>query len=232
MPASQSTLENSLGYQFKNREYLGTALTHRSYGNDNNERFEFLGDAILGFVIADALVHRFPTAAEGQLSRLRARLVRRQTLAEMARSISLDEYLTMGSGEMRSGEANRDSVLSDALEAIICAIYYDSDLDTARRCVLKWFDKYLDSLSLTNLQKDAKTRLQEFLQAQKSPLPEYRVVNISGKAPKQMFKVECHSELLVSAARGEGRSRRVAEQGAAAAALSQLGMSEEATHGE
>jgi ribonuclease-3 len=230
-PGSLQVLEQKLGYQFKQHKLLKQALTHRSFGASNNERLEFLGDAILTFVIADALYERFPTANEGQLSRLRARLVRGQTLAEIAREKTLGTYLIMGSGELKTGGFARDSILSDALEAIIGAVYQDSGIETATKMMLLWFEERLDNLSLENSQKDSKTRLQEFLQARKAKLPGYEVTKITGKAPDEEFEVECRTELLKSAALGKGGNRRIAEQMAATRALELLGVSEEEASG-
>ncbi|MCH7741584.1 MAG: ribonuclease III [Proteobacteria bacterium] len=218
-----STLEKKLGYQFQQQKLLHQAVTHRSYGADNNERLEFLGDAILNFVVADALYMQFPSAREGQLSRLRARLVRRQTLAEIAREICLGDYLIMGMGELRSGGLDRDSILSDALEGIIGAMYIDSDLESTRVNVIAWFRSRLQDLSLDDSHKDSKTLLQEFLQAKGAMLPEYVVTKVIGKAPDQVFTVECRSEMLTAVALGQGGNRRHAEQMAATRALSVLG---------
>ncbi|MBQ74078.1 MAG: ribonuclease III [Gammaproteobacteria bacterium] len=224
---SFSTLEKDLGYQFQERGLLEQALTHRSYGAQNNERLEFLGDAILNFVIAHALYERFVSAHEGQLSRLRARLVRRQTLAEMAREISLGKYLIMGTGELKSGGFSRDSILSDALEGIIGAIYIDGGLESAQSNILVWFRSRIEGLSLDDSQKDSKTRLQEFLQSQGAMLPEYVVTAMIGKAPDQEFTVECRSEVLTGMAQGKGGNRRIAEQMAATNALHLLGVASE-----
>lgn len=221
---SLQILEKSLGYQFQQHDFLKQALTHRSFGASNNERLEFLGDAILAFVIADALFEQFPTANEGQLSRLRALMVRGKTLAEIAREKSLGDFLIMGSGELKSGGFARDSILSDALEAIMGAIYLDSNLETVRMTMLEWFDERLNSLSLENTHKDSKTLLQEFMQARKAALPDYKVVQITGKAPDEIFVVECRSDLLEGVARGEGGNRRIAEQMAATRALKMMGL--------
>ncbi|MFP6805779.1 MAG: ribonuclease III [Pseudomonadales bacterium] len=223
MPMSLQSLETKIGYQFAEQDLLRRALTHRSYGAKNNERLEYLGDAILNFVIANALYQQFPTAHEGQLSRLRARLVRGQTLAELAREMSLGDYLTMGVGELRSGGFNRDSILSDALEAIMGAIYEDAGLEVARKNIMDWFAVRLADLSLANSQKDPKTRLQEFLQSKQVALPEYTVLEVVGKAPDQTFYVQCKSSLLKDKVIGEGSNRRIAEQSAAAQLLNLLG---------
>lgn len=229
--AQNDPLQRSLGYAFNDETLLVRALTHRSHNSRNNERLEFLGDAILSFIITEDLFTRFTAAHEGQLSRLRAKLVRGQTLAELAREFNLGNFLIMGTGELKSGGFERDSILADALEAIIGAIYTDSDLATTRRTLLDWFDGRLAALSLDKSQKDSKSKLQEFLQARQANLPEYVVVNVTGKSHDQTFVVECRSEMFTSAVRGEGGSRRVAEQNAAAAALVQLGLDHESEHG-
>ena len=224
------TLQRALGYSFENEELLTRALTHRSHSSKNNERLEFLGDAILNFVIAEELFGRFAGAREGQLSRLRARLVRRQTLAEVAREFCLGDYLIMGTGELKSGGFERDSILSDSLEAVIGAIYCDSGLSMVRETILNWFYTRLEALSLDKSQKDSKSRLQEFLQARQANLPEYVVIDVAGKSHDQTFTVECRSELLDVPVKGEGGSRRVAEQNAAAVALARLGVDHDPDH--
>ncbi len=223
MSASLSALEKKLGYQFSHQNLLVRALTHRSYSADNNERLEYLGDSILNFVIADALYKQFPGANEGQLSRLRANMVRGKTLAEIARDMSLSDFLNMGTGELRSGGFNRDSILSDALEAIIGAIYEDDGLSTAKSRVLAWYESRLGELSLADSGKDAKTRLQEYLQAKKIPLPDYQVIDITGKAPDQVFTVKCEAAGIKDRVTGVGSNRRIAEQVAASSMLSLLG---------
>jgi ribonuclease-3 len=227
---SEEKLQRTLGYTFGDQRLLTRALTHRSHSSDNYERLEFLGDSILNFVIAEALYERFAEAQEGQLSRLRARMVRRQTLAEVARDFDIGDHLIMGSGELKSGGFERDSILSDSLEAIIGAIFIDADLDTARGLILDWFDSRLDALSLEKLHKDAKTRLQELLQGKQANLPEYEIIEVTGKSHDQKFVVECRSELLEAPVRGEGNSRRIAEQNAAELALHQLGVEHDAEH--
>lgn len=197
-------------------------MTHRSFGGRNNERLEFLGDSIVNFVIAEALYERFPEAREGQLSRLRARLVRGQTLAELAREMAFGECLRLGSGEMKSGGHRRDSILADAVEAVLGAIYLDAGMDVARARVLAWYAERLEAIDLQDTQKDPKTRLQEFLQSRQVPLPRYEVVSVEGEAHDQTFTVECHVELLASHTLGRGSSRRHAEQQAAELALVQL----------
>jgi len=211
-----------LDYQFSNQALLDLALRHCSVGRDNNERLEFLGDAILGFIMADELQRRFPEAREGQLSRLRADLVQGATLAGGARELEVGPALQLGIGELKSGGADRDSILADTLEAIISAIYLDAGMETCRSIVLGWFEQRLDSLDLDTQTKDAKTRLQEHLQAIKSDLPEYEVMEVVGKDHQQRFAVLCHVALLPEPVTGYGTSRREAEQEAAEAVIAAL----------
>jgi ribonuclease-3 len=214
-----------IGYSFSDTELFERALTHRSVsGRRNNERLEFLGDSILGMIIAEALYKRFETAKEGELTRLRSRLVRGKTLAELAKELELGEYLKLGSGEMKSGGHRRESTLSDTVEAIIGAIYLEAGIETCQRVVLKLFQTRLDGLDLGNLQKDPKTRLQEFLQSRKQPVPDYQVVMTSGEAHDQTFEIECQLDPLPNKVTGIGSSRRAAEQQAAAKALEKLGL--------
>ncbi len=217
-------LQSRLGYQFKEEALLSQALTHRSYSAKNNERLEFLGDSILNFLIAEILFSRFKSAREGQLSRLRSKMVRRQTLAEIARELDLGDHLIMGGGELKSGGYLRDSVLSDTLEAIIGAIHLDADLEIVRDCLNRWYSNRISDLSLEKSFKDAKSRLQEFLQSKKEDLPTYRVVKTEGQSHDQIFYVDCQCALLDDPAQGEGSSRRIAEQNAASAALLDLGL--------
>lgn len=214
-------LSQRLGHTFVRRELLELALTHRSHGSRNNERLEFLGDSILGFTIGAALFEQFPRGREGQLSRLRAQLVSGETLAELAREMELGDCLRLGEGEMKSGGFRRASILADAVEALIGAIYLDAGLEKARERVLDWFASRLQNLSLETA-KDPKTRLQEWLQAKGLPLPEYRVVNIGGAEHAQNFVVECRVEGLQGPARGEAGNRRAAEKAAATEAYNRL----------
>lgn len=223
MSASTRALCKKLGYQFARAELLRAALTHRSAGKDNNERLEFLGDAILSFVVADELYHRFPGAAEGQLSRLRASLVRGETLAELARECALGDTLKLGSGELKSGGFRRDSILAGALEAVIGAVYLDGGYDVCRALVLGLYGERLNGVRLDDGVKDPKTRLQEYLQARGLPLPEYRVQAVTGKAHDQHFTMECLVSGLDGPVVGTGGSRRKAEQDAARQALARLG---------
>ncbi|SFC02744.1 RNAse III [Marinospirillum celere] len=215
-------LIKALGHTFSQVDLLELALTHRSHGNQNNERLEFLGDSIVNFLIAEDLFQRFPEAREGQLSRLRARQVKGATLAEVAREFNLGDYLRLGSGELKSGGFRRDSILADALEAVIGAIYLDAGMQVARERVLSWFAGRLADVSLKDTQKDPKTRLQEFLQSRQYALPRYEVVQVEGEAHSQLFTVECVIDQLDYHPMGIGSSRRHAEQQAAEKALQAL----------
>lgn len=215
-------LEKKLGYQFNDSELLMLALTHRSAHGNHNERLEFLGDSILSFVIADDLYHRFPKVNEGDMSRMRATLVRGNTLAELGREFVLGDYLKLGPGELKSGGFRRDSILADAVEAIIGAIYLDSDVETVRGIVLSWYQSRLDTIKPGVSQKDPKTRLQEFLQGRRKPLPVYTVTNIKGEAHNQEFTVSCEVAGVDKPVIGKGTSRRKAEQAAAELALEKL----------
>lgn len=222
MSNSLNAFSRRIGHAFADPGLLELAMTHRSYGGQNNERLEFLGDSIVNFVIAEALFRRFPQAREGQLSRLRARLVKGKTLAELAREMAFGECLRLGSGEMKSGGHRRDSILADAVEAVLGAIYLDAGMETARTRVLSWYAERLEAISLEDTQKDPKTRLQEFLQSRQVALPRYEVTSVEGEAHAQTFTVECHVEVLDQHTCGVGSSRRHAEQQAAEQALSQL----------
>ncbi|RTR05984.1 ribonuclease III [Halomonas nitroreducens] len=222
MSNSLTLFSRRIGHDFAQPDLLELAMTHRSYGGRNNERLEFLGDSIVNFVIAEDLFQRFPQAREGQLSRLRARLVKGQTLAELAREMAFGECLRLGSGEMKSGGHRRDSILADAVEAVIGAIYLDAGMDTARSRVLAWYAERLEAINLQDTQKDPKTRLQEFLQSRQVALPRYEVVSVEGEAHAQTFTVECHVEMLEEHTLGIGSSRRHAEQQAAQQALARL----------
>jgi len=217
-------LQKNLGYQFDNVELLILALTHRSFGGENNERLEFLGDSVLNFIIAEALFSQFEEAREGQLSRLRARMVKGVTLAEIAREFKLGDYLRLGSGEMKSGGYRRDSILADGLESVIGAIYLDGGFKACKKQVLHWFEGRLQGLSLKDISKDAKTRLQEYLQSRQQELPSYDVVSVEGQAHAQTFTVVCQIDGLSETTKGVGSSRRLAEQKAAKQALKSLGI--------
>jgi ribonuclease III len=215
-------LQTRLRHGFRSSELLRLALTHGSHGAGNNERLEFLGDSLLNLVIAEFLYRRFGALREGALSRLRASLVRAETLAAIAREIGLGEFLLLGSGERRSGGAARDSILADALEAVIAAIYLDGGMDAARASVLGWYEDRLAALDPGITHKDAKTELQEWLQARRAALPEYTVAEIGGEAHQRVFQVQCRAAGLDAPVTGTGSSRRIAEQEAARAALQQL----------
>lgn len=215
-------LESRVAYTFKNASLLDQSVTHRSFGDRNNERLEFLGDSILNFVVAAALFNQFPDAREGDLSRLRARMVKQQTLAEIARELDLGGFLTMGSGELKSGGFDRDSILSDAVEAIIGAVFLDGGITEATDCVLGLYEERLAALTSSNIEKDAKSRLQEHLQGIGQPVPDYILVGTTGKSPNQTFEIECRSLSFNGTIRAIGTSRRRAEQKAAELALKHL----------
>lgn len=214
-------LQRRLGYAFDDEGLLERALTHRSLGARNNERFEFLGDAILGFEVAEALFRSVDDANEGQLSRMRAHLVKRETLAAIARELELGDILRLGVGELRSGGQTRDSILADAVEAIIAAVYLDGGLDEARALIHRLFGQRLAEPAPEIRRKDPKTRLQEHLQSLGRPLPQYDVVQVDGDQHDQTFRVRCSTGIAADT-EGEGGSRRKAEQTAARAMLVQL----------
>ncbi len=222
MKPDTAKLCRQLGYNFSDSRLFEQALTHRSAGGPNNERLEYLGDAVLGFVVADALYHRFPEASEGLLSRLRSSLVKRDTLAKIAREFDLGSHLNLGSGELRSGGHARSSILADGVEAIFAAVYLDGGYDAIREVILNIFKAPMEALSLDDHQKDPKTRLQELLQARKLSLPSYQVAVISGEPHQQTFRVRCTVEDLQREVEGTGSSRRKAEQAAAALLLTEL----------
>lgn len=216
-------LDKVLGYSFKNESLLTQALSHRSVGSQNNERLEFLGDSLLNFIIAEALFGKFPDAKEGDLSRLRASLVKGVTLAELAREMNLGEHVVLGGGELKSGGHRRASILADTVEAIIGAIYIDSrSFETCRSMVLKWFDDRLDQVTMDNVEKDPKTELQEYLQERKKGLPLYRVVDTQGEAHAKIFVVECVLRSLSLSTTAKASSKRTAEKLAAKEMLQQL----------
>lgn len=208
-------LSVKLEYEFKNPELLEAALTHRSVRGNNNERLEFLGDAIVNFIIADALFTRYPRAKEGELSRLRATLVKGETLAALAQTFDLGKYLHLGVGEIKSGGAKRESILADAMEAVIAAIYIDSGFLPCRERVLKWYEGLLDKISPSKNLKDPKTNLQEYLQSHKLPLPTYTIQLVEGEAHAQLFCIQCQVKGIPHKTFGKGKSRRKAEQDAA-----------------
>ena len=215
-------LSQRLGYQFSNVELLQQALTHRSAAKQHNERLEFLGDAVLGMVVAQALFKRFPTVPEGKLTRMRSTLVKGDTLAELGREADVGELLKLGPGELKSGGHRRSSIIADAMEAILGAIYLEAGLEATTEVILRLWQSRIDKLDPNEHPKDAKTRLQEFLQSRKLPLPVYVVVDISGKDHDQTFVVHCQIESLGKPMKGTGTSRRKAEQQAARNALEKL----------
>lgn len=208
-----------LNYTFQDEKLLIKALTHRSKGGDNNERLEFLGDAVVNFVIGEILFHQFPNGTEGELSRWRASLVNRDTLADLAKTFELGKYLHLGSGEQRSGGSERNSILSCAMEAVIGAVYLDSGFAAARECIVAWYAPFLNSLSTAASHKDPKTLLQEYLQSQRMTLPNYVVSAIEGEAHQQVFTISCQVNGIDHISYGQGTSRRRAEQAAAQAML-------------
>ncbi len=215
-----------IGYQFNDDNWLDLALTHRSMsGARNNERLEFLGDSILNFIIADFLYQKFPQEKEGRLSRLRASLVKQETLADVARQLKLGDYLQLGAGELKSGGFRRDSILADTVEAVLGAIYRDTnDMVICKDCIYRWFDYRLDEVGEETPIKDPKSQLQEFLQGRKIALPVYQVTHIEGEAHNQQFTVSCEIASLSIHTQGSGNSRRYAEQAAAEMALQQIGV--------
>lgn len=216
-------LRDKLEHKFNDPSLLTRALTHRSLGSQNYERLEYLGDALLGFFIADALYRHFPEAEEGQLTRLRAQLVRQSTLADIARELSLGDDLQMGLGERKSGGFLRDSALSDALEAVIGAVYLDAGLGVCTAQLHIWFDPRIEALAGDQGEKDPKTRLQEYLQARGHALPVYDTLAVEGEPHEQTFTVSCTVEPTPDAFEATGSSRRSAEQAAAEQALVALG---------
>nr|WP_252736769.1 MULTISPECIES: ribonuclease III [unclassified Psychrosphaera] len=207
-----------LGYQFNDESLLVQALTHRSFKGSHNERLEFIGDSLLGMFVAEKLYFSFPKATEGELTRMRSQVVKGQTLAIVGKDLELSEWLRLGPGEMKSGGCRRESILEDAIEAIIGAVYLDSGLEECKTFVLNLVDKQLKNVDPNSALKDPKTQLQEWLQSRKRALPIYEVEEVLGQAHNQKFKVSCtldNGEVVLSS----GTSRRKAEQGAARLAL-------------
>ena len=211
------------GYQFNNSEYLEKALTHRSVSRlNNNERLEFLGDSILNLSISDYIYQQFPKSDEGELSRIRASLVKEKTLAVVAKGIGLGDYIHLGGGELKSGGYRRDSILSDALEAVIAAVYLDSDFPTTSKMVIHLFDHQLSNIPADSSLKDPKTRLQEQLQSKQHELAVYKVDQTTGKSHNQIFHVSCRLDAMNLISQGSGTSRKKAEQLAASKMLEKL----------
>ncbi|MDN4500872.1 ribonuclease III [Alteromonadaceae bacterium BrNp21-10] len=220
--ADVSRLFSTLGYQFKEVDNLRLAMTHRSAKGDHNERLEYLGDAVLGMVVAEALFKRFPKQPEGNLTRMRASLVKGDTLAEIGLEFNLGDYLQLGPGELKSGGFRRKSILADAVEAIIGAIFLEAGIETCKTLILQWLGPRIAALDPDEHLKDHKTRLQEFLQGRQLPLPVYEIVDVQGKDHDQTFVVECQVEGIPQPIKSTASSRRKAEQRAAALALESL----------
>lgn len=219
MIKNSSALSHKLGYRFQDSSLLEQALSHRSVGKQNNERLEFLGDSLLNFIIAESLYQKFPDAREGDLSRLRASLVKGETLAEIAREKDLGDFLLLGEGELKSGGFRRSSILADAVEALIGAIYQESDFDRCREVVLMWFQSRLQNITLDNTDKDPKTRLQEYLQERKKQLPVYSLAAITGEAHAKEFEVTCSVSFKDEVFSARASNKRQAEKQAAAKML-------------
>ncbi len=222
MSSGSAQLQRKLDYQFNDLELLDLALTHRSRGAHNNERLEFLGDSILNHVVAEALYHKFPKAREGDMSRMRASLVKGETLAEVGRELALGDILKLGPGEMKSGGHRRGSILADTVEAIVGAILLDSGVEQCRRVVLALMCSRLEALAENSIAKDSKTRLQEFLQSRGKTLPDYQLERVEGEDHSQEFFVRCELPDFSLSLAGHGSSRRKAEQEAAQRALEEL----------
>jgi len=222
MVVNHNLLLEKLNYQFNDINLLYQALTHRSYHVNNNERLEYLGDAILGFVIAEALYLQFPSAREGELTRLRAHLVKGKSLAAIATEISLSDYLKLGPGELKSGAFQRESILEDALEALFGAIHLDGGLIAARQVILSLFEHTLGALSLEDTKRDPKSQLQEVLQARGLDLPVYTLLKTHGKDHEQTFYVSCEVSALSITTQATAKSRKLAEQEGARLALKQV----------
>jgi ribonuclease III len=218
-----AALEKRLGHRFGSKALLEQALTHRSYGPSNNERLEFLGDGVLDCAVAEELYARFPRLSEGKLTRLRASMVREEALAEVATNLGLADCLRLGEGEQASSPRPRPSILADALEAVFGAVFLDGGYQAARNAIVSAFGPLIDRLDPERPAKDAKTHLQELLQAKRQRLPQYRVTGVQGAAHRQSFEVECMVPDLGLSATGTGTSRQRAEQQAAKALLDKLG---------
>ncbi|EXI82111.1 MAG: Ribonuclease 3 [Candidatus Accumulibacter appositus] len=222
---TERRLEKAFGYTFRDRELLQTALTHRSYSSPHNERLEFLGDAVLNAAIARRLFEHFPNLPEGDLSRLRANLVRQDSLHRQALALSLGDHLLLGEGEQKSGGHRRPSILADALEALFGAVWLDAGFDAASEVILRLYQDMIVKLAPGQGIKDAKTRLQEYLQGRRLALPQYALINTEGEAHAQHFTVTCTIEALRICSEGSGSTRRAAEQVAAERALAGMASS-------
>jgi ribonuclease-3 len=219
---THASLCKQLGYRFAQPQLLQRALTHRSYSAAHNERLEFLGDSVLNCTIAKYLFENYPDSPEGDLSRLRSNLVNQQTLAILAQQLNLGEHLLLGDGERKTAGARRPSILADGLEAVFGAVVLDKDFSAAEKVILGLYVPFIENADLQSLGKDAKTLLQEYLQSRKLALPQYSVIEIKGEAHAQTFVVSCEVAQLKLSTRGEGASRRIAEQIAAERAYQQI----------
>lgn len=222
MQIAFADLVSQLGHEFNNINLVERALTHRSLGANNYERLEFLGDSVLEFIISAYLYEKFPELSEGELTRLRASLVRKESLAKLARELKLGRCLKLGIGELKSGGHDRDSILADTMEALFGAIFIDGGIEAARQVVLRLYHPMLQSVDPGTIRKDPKTRLQEFLQKRSLPIPVYEIIKVSGVAHAQHFRVCCDVKGLDKSIEGEGRTRRAAEQDAASKILEEL----------
>ena len=223
---SAKLLRDRLGHAFRRPELFKQALTHRSFGAEHNERLEFVGDAVLNCVVAAVLYERFPHIPEGDLSRVRANLVNRDMLARLARKLDLGAEVRLGEGEVRSGGKTRPSIIADALEAVLGAVFIDAGFDAARRVIESVYGEELEAVNPSVSGKDAKTRLQEWLQGRRMAVPEYKVTGVTGEAHAQTFTIECRIPALKVVTTGEGPSRRVAEQRAAESAYQNVAQHE------
>lgn len=215
-------LQRKLGYQFSQKNLLLQALTHKSFSDQHNERLEFLGDAILNYVIANLLYHKYNNINEGEMSRIRSNLVCSRTLVKLAKEFDLGNYIQLGQGELKNGGYKRESILANTIEALIGSIFLDSNIKTIELLICQWYSMRLIDSNLKDKQKDPKTRLQEFLQHHRLPLPIYYLNNITGQDHDQMFMINCHVSELNYPIIGFGSSRRKAEQSAAEIALQEL----------
>ncbi|QCI27174.1 ribonuclease III [Buchnera aphidicola] len=217
-------LQKTIGYFFKKKEILKQALTHCSASNKNNERLEFLGDSILSFIISHTLYKYFPDINEGDMSRMRAKLVKENTLSKIAREFQLGKYLTLGPGETKNGGHKRKSILANSVEALIGSIFLDSNIVIIENLILKWYSMRLKKIHPKYIRKDSKTKLQEYLQSKYLPLPKYIIIQVYGEAHNQLFTIQCKIKNIKEYTIGFGSSKRKAEQNAANAALIKLGV--------
>lgn len=213
-----------LGHSFKEMALLELALTHRSYRGKNNERLEFLGDSLLNLCIAEKVFNEYPNYQEGDLSRLRANLVNGEILAALAKKLDVPEYLRLGAGELKSGGSQRKSILANAMEAVIGAIYLDGGMDVCKQCIATWFTEEFVKAASRGMHKDPKTQLQEYIQAKKMALPVYTLLKMGGEEHTQIFHVECKVPGFRNKTKGKGINRKGAEQDAAKKLLALLGV--------